>query len=261
MVGTRCRWATDRAKFPLLVKLLDANRRLSVQVHPPDAYALAHENGELGKAEMWYVLYAKPGAELVYGLSQNTTASAFRSALETGALSDYLHRLPVRQGQTVSVPTGTLHALLEGIVVAEIQQNSDTTYRVYDWDRVGADGKARPLHVDKALDVIDFGMVCPQISVPIVRTESHGLVRAELARSPYFIVERVELQSGIAYEGRCNGDTFEIWGCVSGCAEVCWRGEALSLPAVRFTLLPAALGEFSVQAQHGATLLRVYAPE
>ena len=156
LVGTRSRWATDRGKFPLLVKLLDANRRLSVQVHPPDEYALAHEGGELGKAEMWYVLYAEPGAELIYGLARQTTPGRVSRRARGGQLSDLLHRLPIQAGDAIRVPTGTIHALLEGTVVAEIQQNSDTTYRVYDWGRLGHDGKPRPLHVDKAVEVIDF---------------------------------------------------------------------------------------------------------
>ncbi len=150
LVGVRSGWATSRGRFPLLVKLLDANRPLSVQVHPPDDYALEHE-GDLGKTEMWYVLHARPGAELIYGLAHETTPTEFRAALEAGELESLLHRLPVRVGDVIFIPTGMLHALLEGIVVAEIQQNSDTTYRVYDWGRVGADGKPRPLHVDKAL--------------------------------------------------------------------------------------------------------------
>jgi mannose-6-phosphate isomerase len=261
LVGTRSRWATDRGKFPLLVKLLDANRPLSVQVHPPDAYALAHENGELGKFEMWYVLHARPGAELIYGLSREITPGAFRAALERGDLGDVLHRLPVQAGDVVIVPTGTLHALLEGIVVAEIQQNSDTTYRVYDWGRVGADGKPRPLHVDKALDVTNFGLVRPQASRPVVVATGEGMVRAEIARCPYFVVEQVDLEVGAAYAGRCDGTTFEIWGSVSGAATVRWTGETvIGLPAVRFVLLPAALGEFAVQADRPATLLRAYAP-
>lgn len=261
LVGTRSRWATDRGKFPLLVKLLDANRPLSVQVHPPDEYALAHENGELGKTEMWYVLHAGPGAELIYGLSQETTPDDFRAALERGDLADYLHRLPVQAGDTVLIPTGTLHALLEGIVVAEIQQNSDTTYRVYDWGRVGADGKPRPLHVDRALEVIDFGRVRPTASRPEVVGGRRGLVRFELARCPYFVVEKVELEGGAAYKGRCDGATFEIWGCVTGAAQVHWAGDPVSLAAVRFVLLPAALAEFTIRAEGPATLLRAYAPE
>jgi mannose-6-phosphate isomerase len=260
LVGTRSRWATDRSKFPLLVKLLDANRALSVQVHPPDEYALEHEGGELGKTEMWYVLYAEPDAQLVYGLSQQTTAGAFRRALREGTLADLLHYLPIQKGDAIFVPTGTIHALLEGAVVAEIQQNSDTTYRVYDWGRLGADGKPRPLHVDKAVDVIDFGMVRPKAYEPVVVHNSGGVRRAEISRCPYFCVEKVDLDGGTTYEGRCDGGTFEIWGSVVGQADIQWTGQPVTLPAVRFALLPAALCAFAIHAKQPATLLRAYAP-
>jgi mannose-6-phosphate isomerase len=261
LVGTRSTWATRRKKFPLLVKLLDAHRRLSVQVHPPDDYALAHENGELGKTEMWYVLHAEPGAQLIYGLSQETTPEAFRAALGQGTLPDLLHHLPVQAGDAVFVPPGTVHAVLEGLVIAEIQQNSDVTYRVYDWDRVGADGKPRPLHIDKALDVIRFDMVCPQVYKPLVVANQGGLWRAEISRCAYFVVEEVKLASGSAYVGQCDGQTFEIWGCVAGKAQVQWSASPLHLEAVQYTLLPAALGEWSIRASQPATLLRAYAPQ
>jgi mannose-6-phosphate isomerase len=261
LVGTRSRWATRRSKFPLLVKLLDANRALSVQVHPSDEYALAHKNGELGKTEMWYVLHARPGARLIYGLSKETTPQVFRTALREDRLADYLHYLPVKPGDALCLPTGMLHALLEGIVVAEIQQNSDTTYRVYDWGRVGDDGKPRPLHIEKALDVIDFGMVRPQAAARIVVADRAGLHRTEISRCRYFVVEEVRLEGGAAYNGRCDGSTFEIWGCISGRVEVQWAGAPLALPAVRFALLPATLGDFAIYAEQPATLLRAWAPE
>jgi mannose-6-phosphate isomerase len=259
LVGTRSRWATDRGKFPLLVKLLDANRRLSVQVHPPDAYALTHEEGELGKAEMWYVLYAREGAELIYGLSRRTDAAQFRAALEKGTLSDLLHRITIVPGDVISVPTGTVHALLEGALVAEIQQNSDTTYRVYDWGRLEHGGQPRPLHLDKALEVIDWEKVRPQAAEPVPLTGA--VAREELCRSPYFVVEKVALEEGALYKSLCDGTTFEIWGIVSGSAGICWAGHRASFSAVRFVLLPAALGAFTVCAERPATLLRVYAPE
>jgi len=263
LVGTRSRWATDRGRFPLLVKLLDANQRLSVQVHPPDAYALAHEKGDLGKTEMWYVLHARPGAQLIYGLSQHTTPAEFRAALENGTVADLLHHLPIQAGDAIFVPAGALHALLEGVVVAEIQQNSDTTYRVYDWGRVGSDGQPRALHVDKALAVIDFDLVRPGAYVPRLVAQDTGLRRTEISRCPYFVVEQVELDHA-SYRGCCAGDTFEIWGCVSGQVQVRWGGDgrdqaSLPLPAVQFTLLPAALGEFAVQARGPAVLLRAWA--
>lgn len=260
LVGTRSRWATDRGKFPLLVKLLDANRRLSVQVHPPDAYALVHEGGELGKTEMWYVLYAQEGAELIYGLARHTNAHEFRAALAEDRLSELLHRVSVQPGDVISVPTGTIHALLEGILVAEIQQNSDTTYRVYDWGRLGHDGQPRPLHVDKAVEVINWEMVRPQPAVPTLRTTG-DIAREELCRNPYFVVEKVALEEGVTYTGRCDGSTFEIWGIVSGSVEVGWRDQTETFSAVRFVLLPAALGAFGVHADRPATLLRIYAPE
>jgi len=260
LVGVRSSWATDRGKFPLLVKLLDANRRLSVQVHPPDDYALANENGELGKTEMWYVLYAEPGAELIYGLARQTTRDEFRAALDNGQLTELLHYLPIHVGDAIHVPTGTVHALLEGAVVVEIQQNSDTTYRVYDWGRLGNDGKPRPLHIDKALDVIDFDMVTPQAVDPVVLTDDRGVQRREISRCDYFCVEEVQLDARAVYEGRCDGSTFEIWGCVQGKADLNWAGDPVSLPAIRFVLVPAALGDFRIEAGGGATLLRAYAP-
>lgn len=260
LVGTRSSWATDRDKFPLLVKLLDANRPLSVQVHPPDEYALAHENGELGKSEMWYVLYAAPDARLIYGLARQTNAQEFRAALEAGTLPDLLHYLPIREGDAILVPTGTVHALLEGAVVAEIQQNSDTTYRVYDWGRLGADGQPRPLHIDKALEVIDWTMIRPTAYSPTVVEDANGIRRAEISRCRYFVVEQVILGAGAAYHRTCDGRTFEIWGCVEGQAEVQWAGDPVVLPAVRFCLLPAALRAFTICAEQPATLLRAYAP-
>ncbi|MBN1641266.1 MAG: class I mannose-6-phosphate isomerase [Anaerolineae bacterium] len=260
LVGVRSRWATERAKFPLLVKLLDANRRLSVQVHPSDAYALAHE-GDLGKTEMWYVLYAEPGTELICGLAREMTRDTFRAALAEGTLGECLHRVQIAAGDAICVPTGTVHALLEGAVVAEIQQNSDTTYRVYDWDRLGADGKPRPLHIDKALDVIDYAMVRPGAVAPRVVQDGGGLRRAEISRCPYFVVEQVHLDAGAVYRGQCDGTTFEIWGCVKGAATLHSADAPVALPAVRFVLLPAALGAFSLHATEPAVLLRAYAPE
>ncbi len=260
LVGVRSRWATDRGKFPLLVKLLDANRPLSVQVHPPDEYALLHENGELGKTEMWYVLYARPDARLVYGLSRPVDAGEFRAALKDGTLGDLLHYLPIKEGDAILVPTGALHALLQGAVVAEIQQNSDATYRVYDWGRLGVDGKPRPLHIDKALAVIDFQMVRPTAYRPVVVEKTDGVYRAEISRCDYFVVQEVRLAAGATWHGACDGGTFEIWGCVKGTADVQWAGGPVVLPAVKFCLLPAALGAFAIHADQPSTLLRAYAP-
>lgn len=261
LVGTRSQAMLDRGKFPLLIKLLDANQPLSVQVHPEDEYASRHENGELGKTEMWYILHAKPDARLIYGLTPGVTPESFRQSLEAGRLEACLHELPVKPGDAVFIPAGSVHAILEGILLAEIQQNSDTTYRVYDWNRVGPDGKPRPLHVDKALEVINFDQVEPGPYSPQLLEETPGLKRELITACPYFNVERVSLnEAEAAFTGNCNGPTFEIWGTMSGNCQIEWAERPLALPAVGFTLLPAALGEFKVKALEPSVLLRVYIP-
>ncbi|MFQ5611965.1 MAG: mannose-6-phosphate isomerase, class I [Anaerolineae bacterium] len=260
LVGTRPRWALERRKFPLLVKLLDAERDLSVQVHPNDDYATRHENGELGKTEMWYVLQARPGARIIFGLKSGVTPASFRQAIKTNTLNEQLHYLPVRPGDAIFVEAGSIHALLAGTMVAEIQQNSDTTYRVYDWGRVGVDGNPRPLHIEKALDVIDFARVEPGAYRPLPLGVTGGVARAEISRCPYFVVERLVFEAGATYRGHTNGSTFEIWGTVQGCSRLRWAGEPVVLPAIRWALLPAALGDFRVEAEQASTMLRVYVP-
>ena len=140
-------------RFPLLIKLIDARDRLSIQVHPSDEYALKNEN-EYGKTEMWYIVEADEGAELVFGLSSDYTPEKFKAALDAGRVEDMLHRVKVHAGEVYFIPSGLVHAIGAGILICEIQQNSNVTYRVYDYNRPGADGKPRPLHVNKALDVI-----------------------------------------------------------------------------------------------------------
>ncbi len=260
LAGARARWALDRGKFPLLVKLLDAEERLSVQVHPPDDYALVHENGELGKTEMWYVLHARPGAQLILGLRPGVTPEAFCQAMADHTLEACLHHLPVKAGDAVFVPTGAVHAILEGIIAAEIQQNSDMTYRVYDWGRVGVDGKPRPLHLDKSLAVINFQCVEPGPYRPVLVAAEDGVTRYEISRCEYFVVEKVTLARGAVYAGRTGGETLEIWGTVDGQSELTWAGDPVPLPAIRFCLVPARLGDFAARAIEPATLLRVYLP-
>ncbi len=254
LIGTRSAWAQERGKFPLLIKLLDANRPLSVQVHPADAYALANEGNELGKTEMWVVLQAEPDAEVILGVAQQTTPAQFRTAIAAGKLEPYLHRLRVQAGDHICVPAGSLHAIMGGLLIAEIQQNSNTTYRVYDWNRMGADGKPRPLHVEKALEVINFEQVTPQICAPKPISSEDGVRRSLLCQTDYFVTERVEMAAGATFQGCCTGETLEVWGVTAGAVQV----NGLDLTAVQFTLLPAALREFSVTAVSPATLLRSF---
>jgi mannose-6-phosphate isomerase len=254
LIGKNCAWAQERGKFPLLIKLLDANRPLSVQVHPDDDYALKHEGNELGKTEMWVVLHAEPGAELILGVKSGTTRQAFRQAILDGELEPFLHAIPVETGDHVCVPAGSLHAIMDGLVIAEIQQNSDTTYRVYDWNRVGVDGKPRPLHIEKALDVINFEQVEPELTSPRLIEAGFGIRRSLLCHNQYFVTERVELTSGSAFAGKCDGTSLEILGGASEPVRI----NGIELEPFRFALLPAAMGDFEVTADNDVALLRTY---
>lgn len=245
-------------RFPLLVKLLDAQRDLSVQVHPDDRYAAAHENGSLGKSEMWYVLHAEPGAELILGLAAGATRAAFEQAVQAGQIEPQLNRIPVRAGDVLDIPAGTVHALLAGVIVAEIQQNSDATYRIYDWGRLRADGQPRPLHIERALDVIDWEHQPGALVAPQLIAEANGMKRELLVDAPAFTVERIALEPGTVYEGECDGNSFQIIGCVAGNGLLKWSGAPLALRAVRFTLLPAILGRYSLQGESASVWLRTY---
>ena len=255
-----------RERFPLLVKLLDANLDLSVQVHPNDYYALAHE-GDLGKTEMWYVLHAEPDAQIICGLRPGVTREVLARAVASGRVAEALQRLPVRAGDAICLPAGTVHALLSGLVVAEIQQNSDATYRVYDWGRTGPDGRPRLLHTERALEVIAFGRTPPGVSTPTLASRN-GEARVErLASCAQFVVERLDLEAHGVFRGECDGTSFEIWGAIAGVARLeaptheDWPGGAVSLRAVGWALLPAALGRYALRAQGGpCTLLRAYVP-
>ena len=148
-LGADCEKFTD---FPILAKFIDAKGDLSIQVHPSNEYALAHEH-QFGKTEMWYVLDCEPGATLYYGFQHQISREEFQQRIQDNTLTEVLNAVPVEKGDLFFIPAGTLHAIRKGIVVAEIQQNSNVTYRIYDYGRVGADGKPRQLHIQQALEV------------------------------------------------------------------------------------------------------------
>ena len=253
LIGRNNRWALDRGKFPLLVKLIDANKPLSVQVHPDDDYAKKHEGNELGKSEMWVVLDSETGAGIIYGLGKYLSSEAFMEAVKSGSLEEYLNFLPLEAGDHVCVPAGTLHAILAGLMIVEIQQNSNTTYRVYDWNRLGQDGKPRPLHVDKAIDVINYNQISPLLPQPItVHDDPYSIER--LCQNQYFTTERITLPKGKEISGNCNGSTLEIWGVLSGSIDVA----GYEMKPVTFVLFPAAMGGYKIRANEGATLLKTY---
>lgn len=253
LVGSNSAQALELGRFPLLIKLLDANRWLSVQVHPDDAYGLAHE-GEFGKTEMWVVLHAEPGAELIYGFRRGVSRDAYRAVIGTERSADVLHRVAVKAGDVIFVPAGAVHALGPGIIVAEIQQNSDTTYRIYDW------GRPRPLHLDQAMAVLNFDLVEPGPAQPRLLMEEDGLRIEQLVNCQYFETERVALPAGSEYYGMCDGTTFEIWAVIQGKVTVDADAPPIQLNAVQWVLLPADLGDYQITAEEDAVLLRTLAP-
>ena len=230
-------------RFPLLFKLLDAQERLSVQVHPPAPVAPAL-NGE-PKTEMWYFLDATPHADIFAGLRPGVTRESFEAALRSGAVESSLHRLPVRPGDCIFIPSGRIHAIGAGNVIVEVQQNSDTTYRVFDWNRVGLDGKMRQLHIEESLQSIDFSDFEPTLERPRGET---------LVRCPFFHVEKWELTQ--PREAAPAGD-FAIFTALAGIVKCA----GLEFRPGEFFLVPASLQNRSLEpAGASAALLRTTIP-
>lgn len=228
--------------FPLLIKFLDATNRLSVQVHPDDEYAYQVNTGELGKTEMWYVLDAEPGAKIIMGVKEGVTSDEFAYAIQKGELHKYLNEVPVQPGDAFYIPAGTVHAILEGIQIAEIQQNSDTTYRVYDWNRMGLDGKPRQLHIKEALDVIDFHRLGAK-SYSGVTLEGKGWVKRLLTACHYFAVEEISVQQ---MTGKINPERFEIWMVLEGLGELETSSGTQILHPGETWVTPAITGNYRI---------------
>jgi len=240
--------------MPILIKFIDAKKDLSVQVHPDDAYAKTHENGQLGKTEMWYVLDAARDSSLVYGLSRDTDGATLRQAIAGGTLEKYLQRVPIRRDDVFFIPAGTIHAIGAGALVAEIQENSNLTYRLYDYDRVDKNGKKRPLHIDKALEVANLrSSAAPRQPLRVLRYRQ-GVASELLCRCKYFEVYRMivntERRQQVCY--RADALAFRVLLCVSGCGTVSfdggsipfYRGDCLFLPADSETLTFHAQAQF-----------------
>lgn len=213
--------------FPILIKLIDAKEKLSVQVHPDDAYA--RREGQLGKTEMWYVLDAKSGAELVYGFNQDMDADGVRLAIETGTIENYLNHVPVKKNDLFFIEPGTVHAIGAGVLLAEVQESSNLTFRLYDYERVGKDGKKRPLHVDKALDVLRMeSSVAPRQPMRVLKYKP-GCASELLTRCRYFQVERLLLntENRRLADFQTGDNSFHVLLCVDGCGNI--GGEGFSL--------------------------------
>lgn len=241
-------------RFPLLIKLLDAQEKLSLQVHPPASKA-AGLGGE-PKTEMWYIADAAPGAELYVGLRHGVSRAAFEERIRDGRVADCFHRVPVRPGDAMFLPSGRVHAIGAGLVIFEIQQNSDTTYRVFDWNRVGLDGKPRQLHVRQSLASIDFDDFEPAL-VPGTLSSDGSIARCPLVQDPLFSVEIIRATATAALA--LNPQRMQIVACLSGTLHVKDDRETARLTAGEFCLVPACLYRVKVSAGSETTFLRVEA--
>ncbi len=248
--------ALANGRFPLLFKIIDAGQRLSVQVHPSDELAVRYNEPDPGKTEMWYVLAAEDGARLMLGLQPGVGKREFREAVQTGRLEQQLNYVTVKAGDAFLLSAGCVHAIGAGIVLVEIQENSDLTYRVYDWGRVGADGKPRELHLDKAMAAINFDAPSPHRLTGVTLTDGDNR-RTALAACRYFASEIWEI--GSRYSARGTGHTFTIIFFVQGNPRILWEGGELGTRAGQSVLIPAELREWRVEGP--SRLLKFYVPD
>ncbi|MCR9202406.1 MAG: class I mannose-6-phosphate isomerase [Planctomycetaceae bacterium] len=247
---------THLTQFPLLIKFLDANDWLSLQVHPDDSQALAYAENGRGKTEAWIILHAEPDSQICAGLKPGTDRSEFEAALSEGRVEQTLNMIPARAGDCVFVPARTVHALGPGILLAEIQQQSNITFRLHDWGRMGADGQPRELHIEQSLQCIDFeaGPVAPVSAVELSDGTHHF---EELVRCDYFVIRR---HQAIDEFSLALNDRFRILMVMEGRAVIRTSGGQVTLGKGRTTLIPAAAGTVHILPEGNTTLLEVLHP-
>jgi mannose-6-phosphate isomerase len=242
------------ARFPLLIKIIDAQDKLSLQVHPP-ADKAAQLGGE-PKTEMWYVAQAGPGAELFVGLKKGVTRAEFESKLARQTVADCFHRIPVHSGDAMFLPSGRPHALGAKTVIFEIQQNSDTTYRVFDWNRLDEHGKGRTLHVKQSLASIDFSDIEPPLLPRQTIPAAPGTIRL-LAKNELFEVSLRQMSRGDSLP--LAGGQMEIVGVTDGVLRIETTGDAFDLTAGQFCLIPAQCPSSTARAAAPASFLQIHA--
>ncbi len=240
--------------FPLLFKFLDAQRNLSVQVHPNDEQGKLLPKPDLGKTEAWVVMQADPGAKLFAGLKRGFDRHAFERELNRGTVELCLHAFEPQVGDCIFIPAGTIHALGAGLVIAEIQQNSDTTFRVFDWNRLGPDGKSRPLHVAESMATIDFdrGPVLPVTPTSTTRPFAERLVTCEK-----FVLERLRINEPVQL---ATDDKMHLIALLEGSFSFSGDGGAGEIPAGQVSLLPARPGSYQAIPNGEAVLLDIWLP-
>lgn len=239
-------------KFPILVKVIDSNDWLSIQVHPDDALAQARGTG-YGKTEMWYAMQADPDAQLICGFNRPVDQNVYLQYLKAGKLPEIMNYEQVEQGDVFYIPAGRVHALGPGLLIAEIQQTSDTTYRIYDWDRLDNQGNARELHTELALDAIDFTLH-PHYKTPYDKAERKT---QNLVRSPFFTTNILKPLSAVQKDYE-DLDSFVILMCTSGSCHIEGGGQKINLKTGGVVLLPNAAKQVVIEPENDCSLLEVY---
>lgn len=243
--------------FPLLVKLIDARERLSIQVHPDDEKA-AQGIGE-AKTEAWHILDAPAGAQVFAGLKPGTQEAAFRSAVKKNHVEDTLQAIPVIAGDTIFIPGGRVHAICEGLLILEVQQNSNTTFRVYDWGRLDQKGNPRELHLQQALKVIRWSDSAPAKTTPVATNTKPGTLVTELVTSPYFRMEKLDISAPLFVQH--DGHSFHALFVGQNEIKVMSQAGSESIPRGRTCLIPAALDQYTLKpAGERAMVLRISVP-
>ena len=255
--GTRLASTTH---FPLLVKFIFPNDKLSIQVHTDDAYAAAHEQaaGGRGKSEMWHTVSAESGARVLVGLKPGADKEKFLRSLAAHTLENLFQAHEVKAGDTFFVPAGTPHTIGPGMTLCEVQEYSDLTYRVYDYGRVDARGKPRELHIQKALDVIQFGKAAGG-KVSQIRLPAQKLHRSLLAACRYFATER--WKDFGALETQSDADHFDLLVVLTGNGDFSWNGGLAKYQSGHCWFVPASLGPFAFHPEEPTKILRTYMPD
>jgi mannose-6-phosphate isomerase len=236
-------------EFPLLIKFIDAKDRLSVQVHPSDELAAAR-HGAFGKTEMWVILQREPGAKLFIGFKPGVTREMYVNAVANGSVGELLNEIPVEPGDALFIPAGTVHAIGEGIVLAEVQQTSDVTYRIFDWNRVDDEGNPRQLHTELALDAIDFAAPIRRVTQRPTAGEA-----ALLVESPHFTTNLVDV-AGRTERSLSARDSFTIYICMAGEVRLTTPGGEVTLKTNGVVLIPADQDEVTLEGS--GQLLETY---
>ncbi len=243
------RFYTD---FPLLIKIIDANDNLSVQVHPDDNYAYKH-GLESGKTEMWYVLQADKDSDIYVGFNQKETKADIINRLRNKTFKEILHKDKVEQGDLFFIPAGTIHAIGKGVLLAEIQQSSDSTFRLYDWDRTDKEGNARELHVEQSLEVLDLSQ---QEGTAKVHYHYHLNETDNLIQCPYFVTNIMPLSQALKKD-YSQSDTFYLYMCVAGKGFVTSMGHRIPLNTGEILMIPALAKDAIIEPQPIMEILEI----